>query len=943
MQKVIWSYWFDGRDSAPELVQRCLASWEIKNPGWDVRCLDEYTVGRYVDLGSHVNLAAQQITADSLSDIIRVLLLHEFGGVWVDPTVLCNQPLDEWLPAAASAGFFAFSYPAPDQPLASWFLAAAPGNTLLGKWAAKTVGYWDGRSKSTDFFWFEHQFGELCSLDPEARRAWAAVPKISADGPNSLQWSKMLYEPFAGYEDDVDWMSPVFTLPHRVNDEDCHPGCLLHRVLYADETPPRRTVPDEPATSDRNAPMRFAGLKVDTENLGDHIQLMAANRLLGRLGILPDLILDRDAEIASAPALEQIAGPVGILMNGWFKYNPAEWPPHPRLDPVYLGFHIRSRESPTLLGPAAVEHYQRFGPIGCRDPYTASILKHRGVDAFVSHCLSLLYDRRLVNPETQTETYVVSPDRRIYRHIVPEIGHATFISHLAGSCDFDQNLRLAESLIATYRNSAKLIVTTMLHCALPAIAMGIPVVVFHPLSLSPWAHTSDRERFSALEQLVPVFHASDMNDIDWNGYQPDVSSIKLRLLDSFYEMAQKWSLPRRVKLGPIAPCDTVPTSKPAYGLGRNPDWAGRIRRTAADFEAENYFSLGDFVNARASFARRVEMGGPSEHTYHAMYRLAESMSNAGSSWPDTQDAYLRAWEFRPSRAEPLYAIARRYREAGHYRLGYLFASRAAEIPLPEGDEIISSPDIYTWRTTVEQAVCASWIGKHAEAFTLWRRLLARPDLPNTDRNRIAANRDVCVPTMLETASSYPDKLVQTVLAGRGETDVVVTLIAGPNLTDTEHTLNSFLNCCTDISRIGRFLVLDAELSTDDRKNLHRRYGFLDICPPGTTFGQLRDQIHERFWLHLGEGWRFFAPENLITRLTAVLHAEPQVSQVAINLNDATTLTATSAPEHTVRRAPHTGRYLLTHQPAHGPAMTDTTRPHHTHTATLDEVLCITAS
>ena len=326
----------------------------------------------------------------------------------------------------------------------------------------------------------------------------------------------------------------------------------------------------------------------------------------------------------------------------------------------------------------------------------------------------------------------------------------------------------------------------------------------------------------------------------------------------------------------------------------------------------------------------------------AAYQIAESFADASAPWPQVEEAFLRAWEVRPARAEPLHAIAYRYRVEQRYQLGYLFAQRAAAIPVPDEDAVLVDPDVYAWRATDEQAVCASWIGKHAEAFTLWRRLLARPDLPNTDRNRIAANRDVCVPTMLETASSYPDKLVQTVLAGRGETDVVVTLIAGPNLTDTEHTLNSFLNCCTDISRIGRFLVLDAELSTDDRKNLHRRYGFLDICPPGTTFAQLRDQIHERFWLHLGEGWRFFAPENLITRLTAVLHAEPQISQVAINLNDASALTGASAPEHTVRRTPDTGRYLLTQQTAHGPAMTDTTRPDHTHTASLDEVLCVAA-
>jgi len=33
--------------------------------------------------------------------------------------------------------------------------------------------------------------------------------------------------------------------------------------------------------------------------------------------------------------------------------------------------------------------------------------------------------------------------------------------------------------------------------------------------------------------------------------------------------------------------------------------------------------------------------------------------------------------------------------------------------------------ILAWRATDEQAICASWIGKHAEAFVLFRRLLAR--------------------------------------------------------------------------------------------------------------------------------------------------------------------------------------------------------------------------
>ena len=107
------------------------------------------------------------------------------------------------------------------------------------------------------------------------------------------------------------------------------------------------------------------------------------------------------------------------------------------------------------------------------------------------------------------------------------------------------------------------------------------------------------------------------------------------------------------------------------------------------------------------------MGGCDEEVYCAMYRLAESMAQLGEPWPDVEDAYLKAWEFRPTRAEALYAIAFRYRIEQRYRLGYLFAQRAAEIPFPEEDTFFVRADIYAWRATDEQAVCASWIGKHA--------------------------------------------------------------------------------------------------------------------------------------------------------------------------------------------------------------------------------------
>jgi len=69
------------------------------------------------------------------------------------------------------------------------------------------------------------------------------------------------------------------------------------------------------------------------------------------------------------------------------------------------------------------------------------------------------------------------------------------------------------------------------------------------------------------------------------------------------------------------------------------------------YPARSYFEMGEYDNAREWFQRRAEMGGWEEEVFYAMYQAAEAMSKLEAAWPETQDAYLRAWEYRPTRAE----------------------------------------------------------------------------------------------------------------------------------------------------------------------------------------------------------------------------------------------------------------------------------------------------
>ena len=557
--KIIWTCWFQGREAAPRLVESCLRSWEQNNPGWELRCLDATSIQRYVAIAEHVDLARQSITAASFSDILRILLLHEYGGVWVDATLFCNRPLDDWLPEVNGEGFFAFADPAPGRPLSSWFLSAAPGNYLVSVWCRHVVDYWSGRAASTDYFWFHHLFRDLCARDPAAAEAWSRVPRRSADGPHALQASALLYRDKEELLDLVDWTTPVFKLSYRLPE-----GALsfLLEPLLADGEHPQnesaKSAPDVPPfTSEGARPAHFASLKVSTENLGDHIQVISGLRLLSRVGVEPTRYIDRDDEIRSAPGVADQDGTTGILLNGWFKTNRAEWPPHPKLAPLIYSFHIRLFQCPELISEPSLDFFRRHQPIGCRDVFTQGLLQSNGVEAFTSNCISLTIPRRVERPETQTEVFVVSRDQRIEQYLPQVVRPYTFLSHYSGSKDFDTNMQRAETLLKTYASRAKLIVTTLLHCALPAVAMGIPVVVFYPLNTES-GHRSDCERFSSLEQLLPIHSLDEIDEVNWEPKALDVSQTKYEILTRFYEMTARWNLPPGAAIGPLAPSTVLP-------------------------------------------------------------------------------------------------------------------------------------------------------------------------------------------------------------------------------------------------------------------------------------------------------------------------------------------------------------------------------------------------
>lgn len=128
--KIIWMYWAQGWDNAPDLVQKCRRSWESFNPDYKVIALDDLTVGEYLNIPFEIRVNRPDITVQKISNLIRIGVLAKHGGVWADATLMFSKPLQDWLPEYFSTEFFAFRNPGRDRMFSSWFMASEPGNKL---------------------------------------------------------------------------------------------------------------------------------------------------------------------------------------------------------------------------------------------------------------------------------------------------------------------------------------------------------------------------------------------------------------------------------------------------------------------------------------------------------------------------------------------------------------------------------------------------------------------------------------------------------------------------------------------------------------------------------------------------------------------------------------------------------------------------------------------
>jgi len=266
-------------------------------------------------------------------------------------------------------------------------------------------------------------------------------------------------------------------------------------------------------------------------NIGDEIQTLAILRLLG-LNRSTTLPVNREnmKEVASNTQ-------INLVMNGWF-LNSTNWPPNETINPIFFGFHIGRRHQALFLSDTSINYFKKNEPIGCRDYGTKKLLESKGIRCFHSWCPTLTLEKR--DHEPRNGLIYITIENKKLRRVIPKFirKNALLVYHnIRTPCniDTDDKFNLTSRVYETYKKNARLIITDKIHCAMPAIAMGIPVIfITHKRSKRDY-------RIHIVDNLIGINYVRYnwlsrwyyRLKINWCPKAPNIESLKKEIIELF--------------------------------------------------------------------------------------------------------------------------------------------------------------------------------------------------------------------------------------------------------------------------------------------------------------------------------------------------------------------------------------------------------------------------
>ena len=155
-------------------------------------------------------------------------------------------------------------------------------------------------------------------------------------------------------------------------------------------------------------------------------------------------------------------------------------------------------------------------------------------------------------------------------------------------------------------------------------------------------------------------------------------------------------------------------------------------------EAQNYMTSNNFEKALECYQKRVNIDDKTEEQWYCQLKIGD-IFRTEKKWQSALDAYLKAYELRPFRAEPLYFIAKYYRENNNCNLACFFARQGMSISMPKEDKLFLQESIYKYEFLFELSIAAYYTNQKELGFEAADRLTMLLDVPKSRLSLIKSN------------------------------------------------------------------------------------------------------------------------------------------------------------------------------------------------------------
>jgi glycosyltransferase involved in cell wall biosynthesis/DNA-binding transcriptional regulator/RsmH inhibitor MraZ len=169
--------------------------------------------------------------------------------------------------------------------------------------------------------------------------------------------------------------------------------------------------------------------------------------------------------------------------------------------------------------------------------------------------------------------------------------------------------------------------------------------------------------------------------------------------------------------------------------------------------AQSYRDAGMLDKASEMYQKRIDMGGWEEETHSAMMNLA-FCEKESRNFGGFLDAMVQAYNFRPTRVEPLYELAKAYRERGQNLAGLMFAKAGLKHQRPD-DLLFINDFAYEHGMLYEYSIMAFYDpAERQRGYHATNKLALDLTCPETERQTARNNMAWYLPTLSHFCASF---------------------------------------------------------------------------------------------------------------------------------------------------------------------------------------------